>query len=57
VHNSTSHNIEECREIKKLAEQYHDQLKQQRGDGVPSRQREGKQNANPEEDKEDGMVF
>jgi hypothetical protein len=57
VHNSTSHNVEECREIKKLVEQYHDQLKQQRGDGVPSRQREGKQNANPEEDKEDGMGF
>jgi hypothetical protein len=28
VPNSTRHSAEECREIKKLAEQYHEQLKQ-----------------------------
>jgi hypothetical protein len=32
--------IEECREIKKLAEQVHEQEKHQ--DGAPSRQQEGK---------------
>jgi hypothetical protein len=48
---------EECREIKKLTEQYHEQLKQQRGNGTPSRQREGKQKVDPEEDKEDRMGF
>jgi hypothetical protein len=37
VHNSTCHNAKECREIKKLTEQYHEHLKQQRDDGVPSR--------------------
>jgi hypothetical protein len=57
VHNSTRHNAEECREIKKLTEQYREQLKQQRGEGAPSRQREGKQKADPEEDKEDEMGF
>jgi hypothetical protein len=57
VHNSTRHNAEEYREMKKLVEQYCEQLKQQRGDGAPSPQREGKQKADPEEDKEDGMVF
>jgi hypothetical protein len=36
------HSGEECWEIKKLVEQYHEQLKQQRGDGAPSRQWEGK---------------
>jgi hypothetical protein len=38
VHNSTCHNAEECWEIKKLTEQYHEQLKQQHNDGPPSRQ-------------------
>jgi hypothetical protein len=37
VHNSTRHSTEECHEIKKLAEQYREQVKQQRGDGAPSR--------------------
>jgi hypothetical protein len=55
VHNSTRHSAEECQEIKKLTEQYREQLKQQRGDGTPSRQREGKQKSDPEEDKEDRM--
>jgi hypothetical protein len=57
MHNSTCHSAEECQEIKKLTEWYHEQLKQQRGDGVPSRQWEGKQKVDPEEDKEDGMGF
>jgi hypothetical protein len=42
MHNSMHHSAEECREIKKLVEQYRELLKQQRGDGTPSRQREGK---------------
>jgi hypothetical protein len=42
MHNSMCHNAEECREIKKLVEQYRKHLKQQRDDGVPSHQREGK---------------
>jgi hypothetical protein len=33
MHNSTHHNAEECREIKKITEQYREQLKQQRGNG------------------------
>jgi hypothetical protein len=41
VHNATCHSAEECREIKKLTE-YRKQLKQQRNDGAPSRQQEGK---------------
>jgi hypothetical protein len=57
VHNSTCHSAEECREIKKLVKQYHEQLKQQHGDSAPSHQREGKQTTDPEEDKEDGMGF
>jgi hypothetical protein len=57
VHNSMRHNTEECREIKKLTEQYCEQLKQQRNDGTPSRQWEGKQKEDPEEDKEDGLGF
>jgi hypothetical protein len=57
VHNSTCHSAEECREIKKLTEQYREQLKQQRGDGASSHQREGKQKADPKEDKEDEMRF
>jgi hypothetical protein len=44
-------------EIKKLAEQYREQLKQQRYEGAPSRQWEGKQKEDPEEDKEDGLGF
>jgi hypothetical protein len=57
VHNSTCHSAEECQEIKKLMEQYHEQLKQQRGDGAPSHQREGKQKPDSEEDKEDRIGF
>jgi hypothetical protein len=37
-----NHSTEECREIKNLVEQYHEQLKQQCGDDAPSCQQEGK---------------
>jgi hypothetical protein len=57
VHNSTRHSAKEYQEIKKLTEQYREQLKQQRGNGVPSHQWEGKQKADPKEDKEDEMGF
>jgi hypothetical protein len=56
VHNST-HLSAECPEIKKLTEQYREHLKQQRDDGTPSRQREGKQKVDPEKDKDDGLGF
>jgi phosphoenolpyruvate-protein kinase (PTS system EI component) len=42
VHNPMCHSAEECREIKKLIEQYSEQLKQQCNDGTPSYQWEGK---------------
>jgi hypothetical protein len=35
VHNSTCHTAVECREIKKLAEQFREKM-QQRQDGAPS---------------------
>jgi hypothetical protein len=57
VHNSTYHNIEECQEIKKLVEQYREQLKQQRGDGAPFCQREGKYKVDLMEDNDDGLGF
>jgi hypothetical protein len=42
VHNSRCHNME-CREIKKLTEQFHKQVKQQpRQEGALSRQQKGK---------------
>jgi hypothetical protein len=43
VHNSTRHTASKCREIKKLTEQFCKKMQQQCHDGVPSRQREGKQ--------------
>jgi hypothetical protein len=44
VHNSTRHITSECREIKKLVEQFREKMQQQsRQDGAPSRQREEKQ--------------
>jgi hypothetical protein len=57
VHNSTYHNIEECQEIKKLVEQYREQLKQQRDDGAPFCQWEGKYKVDLMEDKDDGLGF
>jgi hypothetical protein len=56
VHNSTRHTVAECREIKKLAEQFHEKM-QQRQDGTPSRQREGKQKVNSQEEKDKEMEF
>jgi hypothetical protein len=57
MHNSMCHSTEECQEIKRLAEQYREQLKQQRDDDMPSHQQEGKQKVDPEEDKDDGLGF
>jgi hypothetical protein len=50
------HNTEECRKIKKLMKQYHEQLKQ-REDGTPSHQREGKQKVDPKVDKDGDLGF
>jgi hypothetical protein len=38
VHNSMRHTTVECREIKKLAEQFREKMQQKRQDGAPSRQ-------------------
>jgi hypothetical protein len=42
VHNSTRHFASKCQEIKKLTEQLREKMHQQRQDGAPSCQREGK---------------
>jgi hypothetical protein len=53
VHNSTCDTASECWEIKKLVEQFHENMQQQPcQDGVPSRQREGKQKVDKEKGKE-----
>jgi hypothetical protein len=57
VHNSTHHTAEECREIKKLVEQFCDKMQQQRQDGAPSRQWEGKQKVEAQEEKDAEMEF
>jgi hypothetical protein len=57
VHNSTHHTASECREIKKLAEQFHEKMQQQRQDGMPSRQRDGKQKVDSHEEKDAEMEF
>jgi hypothetical protein len=59
VHISVCHNARECREIKKLTAQYREQLKQQqqREDGAPSLQQEGKQKVDPGVDKDDDLGF
>jgi uncharacterized protein (DUF4415 family) len=58
VHNSTRHTTSECRKIKKLTEQFHEKMQQQqRQDGAPSRQREGKQKVNLKEEKDAEMEF
>jgi hypothetical protein len=38
MHNSTHHTVAECREIRKLAEQFREKMQQQRQYGAPSRQ-------------------
>jgi hypothetical protein len=57
VYNSTRHTASECREIKKLVEQFCDKMQQQRQDGAPSHQREGKQKVDPQEEKDVEMEF
>jgi hypothetical protein len=58
VHNSRHHNVEECREIKKLTEKYREQMKQQLcHEGVHSRQQEGKEKVGPKVEKEEKMEF
>jgi hypothetical protein len=57
VHNSTRYTAAECREIKKLAEQFHEKMQQQRQDDAPSRQREGKQKVDSQEEKDAEMEF
>jgi predicted Rossmann fold nucleotide-binding protein DprA/Smf involved in DNA uptake len=57
VHNSTCHTVSECREIKKLVEQFREKMQQQRQDGTPSRQREGKQKVDSQEEKDAEMEF
>jgi hypothetical protein len=58
AHNSTCHIASECREIKKLAEQFREKMQQrQRQDGAPSRQWEGTQKVDPLEEKDIEMEF
>jgi hypothetical protein len=57
LHNSTCHTASECREIKKLTEQFHEKMQQQRQDGAPSRQWEGKQKVDSQEEKDTEMEF
>jgi hypothetical protein len=57
VHNSTGHTASECREIKKLTKQFRDKMQQQRQDGAPSHQREGKQKLDPHEEKDVEIEF
>jgi hypothetical protein len=57
VHNSTCHTTSKCWEIKKLTEQFHDKMQQQRQDSAPSRQWEGKQKVNPREEKDVEIEF
>jgi hypothetical protein len=47
----------ECREIKKLAEQFREKMQQPCQDGAPSRKWEGKQKVNPQEEKDVEMEF
>jgi hypothetical protein len=56
VHNSTHHTTVECREIKKLTEQFREKM-QQRQDGAPSRQQEDKQKVDSQEEKDAEMEF
>jgi hypothetical protein len=55
VHNSTRHSARECREIRKLVEQFREKQQQLCQEGAPSRQREGKQKMDPEEEKDEEM--
>jgi hypothetical protein len=57
VHNSMRHTASEYQEIKKRAEQFHEKMQQQRQDGAPSHQREGKQKVDSLEEKDVEMEF
>jgi hypothetical protein len=57
MHNSTRHTTLECQEIKKLVEQFREKMQQQRHDGAPSHQREGKQKVDSQEEKDAEMEF
>jgi hypothetical protein len=58
VHSSKCHNVEECREIKKLEEQVLEQQKQQQHhDGAPPWQWESKQKAIPEDGKDEKLDY
>jgi hypothetical protein len=56
VHNSIRHTAVECREIKKLEEQFCEKM-QQRQDGAPSRQWVGKQKVDSQAHKHTEMEF
>jgi hypothetical protein len=57
VHNSTRHDVGECWEIRKLTEQFREKQQQLRQEGAPSRQWEGKQKVNLEEENDEEMEF
>jgi hypothetical protein len=57
VHNSTRHTTLEYREIKKLVEQFYEKMQQQCQDDAPSRQWEGKQKVDSQEEKDAEMEF
>jgi hypothetical protein len=57
VHNATCHTASKCREIKKLTEQFREKMQQRRQDGAPSRQWEGKQKVDSQEEKDAEMEF
>jgi hypothetical protein len=55
---TTPHAIpRQCWKIKKVAEQFREKMQQQRQDGAPSHQREGKQKVDPQEEKDAEMEF
>jgi hypothetical protein len=57
MHNSTHHNVAECREIRKLTEQFREKMQQQRQYDAPSRQQEGKQKVDSQEEKDTEIEF
>jgi hypothetical protein len=57
VHNSRRHTVSECREIKKLMEQFREKMQKHRQDGAPSHQREGKQKVDSQEEKDVELEF
>jgi hypothetical protein len=51
------HTMCECREIKKLTQQFHKKQQQAHKEGAPSRQWEGKQKMDLEEEKDEEIAF